>query len=528
MEYRMTSFGAYALVLAILLMATVAHATPLFTDDFTRSEPVAADPSLQAVQKLIRNKQFDQALNAVKSLEKQQPENSDVIILKGTIYAGKGDLINARKSFEQALALQPNSSAARMNLAQLDLKEKQPQAAVQRYEAILANDSTNLQAMLGLAAAAAAKGQEAEYVAWLEKATTAQPSAAEPRVLLTNYYLQKNDARRALTTAQSAQSINPSDTRTLDALATAQLAAGETKNAVSTFGDLARLVPNDPAVLYRLATAQAANRDPESARASLNEALALKPDHLPAEMALASLDLAAGNYAVALKIAQRIQKQYPNATAGFGVQGDVLMAQKQFKSALRAYEKAWRIDQNGLLATKVHQALSGAGDVANADKRLLQWLAAQPSDVGARTYLAAAYLRAGHNKQAIEQYQLVLKTEPKNIVALNDLAWVYQQEKDPRALATAELGYQLQPNNPRILDTLGWILVDRGQPARAVELLQRAVETDSSSAEVRYHLAAALAKNGDKARARRELEALLAKEEAFPQREQAQGLLKEL
>jgi putative PEP-CTERM system TPR-repeat lipoprotein len=525
----MISFGASVVaILAALTLAGVAQATPLLTDEFAPPAARPASADVQSIQKLIKNKQFDRALKAVKTLEKQQPENSDLIVLEGTIHVAKGDSANARKSFERALALQPTSNAARSALAQLDLKEKQPKDAVQQYQAILAKDGSNLQAMLGLAAVAAANGEDAEYVAWLEKASKAQPSAAEPRVLLANYYLKKNDPRKALTTAQSAQSINPSEPRTLEVLATAQLAVGDTRSAVSTLGDLARLQPNDPAVRYKLASAQEANQDPQAARASLNEALALKPDHLPSEMALASLELSAGNDAEALKIAQRIQEQYPNATAGFGVQGDVLMAQKQFESALRAFEKAWRIDQNGLLAIKIHQALSAAGDVQGADKRLLQWLSAHPREDLVRTYLAATYLQTGRHQQAIEQYQIVLKGDPKNIVVLNDLAWTYQQVKDPRALATAESAYQLQPDNPRVIDTLGWILVERGQTRRAVELLQRAVDKDPKSPDARYHLASALAKSGDKTRARRELEALLANNKSFPQRGEAEVLLKTL
>ena len=68
-----------------------------------------------------------------------------------------------------------------------------------------------------------------------------------------------------------------------------------------------------------------------AARASLNTALALKPDHLPSEILLVRLELAAGRHGEALKIAQRIQQQYPNLTSGFGLQGDILMAQSSLR-----------------------------------------------------------------------------------------------------------------------------------------------------------------------------------------------------
>jgi len=307
-----------------------------------------------------------------------------------------------------------------------------------------------------------------------------------------------------------------------------QLAAGEKENATITYTKLARLFPKSPVAHYKLATAQAATNSVAALRASLKNALALKPDYLDAEMLLCSAELAAGRYAEASKIAQQIQKQNPKSASGFVLQGDVLMAQKQFAAALKVYEKALVINNSGIIAVKMHKALSAAGNSKEAESRLVQWLKDQPGDVNARVYLAASYVTAKQNKQAIEQYQLVLQADPKNIRALNDLAWLYQQEKDPRALATAEQAYQLKPDNPEIMDTLGWILVDQDKTARGTELLQKAVERAPASTAIRYHWAAALAKSGDKARARRELADLLTKNKDFPQRQEAQALLKEL
>jgi Tfp pilus assembly protein PilF len=56
----------------------------------------------------------------------------------------------------------------------------------------------------------------------------------------------------------------------------------------------------------------------------------------------------------------------------------------------------------------------------------------------------------------------VVKRNPNNPAALNNLAWAYQQEKDPRALGTAEQAFKLAGDNPGVLDTLGWMLVEQG------------------------------------------------------------------
>jgi putative PEP-CTERM system TPR-repeat lipoprotein len=496
-------------------------------EDAIRLDPGLTKADALLIQNLIQEKQFEKAMAAVEALEKKQPQEAMTFNLKGAVYLGMNDLANARKSFKHAMELQPTSVAAAVNLAQLDLQDKNPEAARRRFEAMLAKDKDNVQVMLGLAGIAAATDQDAEYVAWLQKAAKAAPSSVRPRLLLGHYYLRKGDAKKALAVAQEAQTANPDNAQALDLLGTAQLTAGETQNAITTYGKLARLVPSNPVVRYRLATAQAAGRSIEPARASLNAALALKPDYLPAEILLASIELDAGRYGEALKITQRMQRQHPQAASGFALQGNVLMAQKQFLPALKAYERAFEINRSGLLVVQMHKARSAAGHTQEADAKLRQWLEEQPNDVAARTYLAAIYLKAGQHELAIEQYQRLLQADAKNFRALNDLAWLYQKEKDPRAVTTAEQGYQLYPDNPDITDTLGWILVERGETARALELLQKAAEKAPQSTEIRYHLAVALAKSGDNARARRELADLLANKN-FRQRQEAQALLKQL
>jgi Flp pilus assembly protein TadD len=55
--------------------------------------------------------------------------------------------------------------------------------------------------------------------------------------------------------------------------------------------------------------------------------------------------------------------------------------------------------------------------------------------------------------------------------------------------------------------------------------LEGAAEKAPKVATIRYHLAAVLAKAGDREQARREIEKLLASKEPFPERKQAEALL---
>jgi len=114
------------------------------------------------------------------------------------------------------------------------------------------------------------------------------------------------------------------------------------------------------------------------------------------------------------------------------------------------------------------------------------------------------------------------------VLVLNNLAWAYQQVKDKRALDTAERAYKLKPDNAAVADTLGWMLVEQGNTTRGLELLQKAVVAAPQAHEIRYHLAQAWLKAGDKAKARSELERLLASDAKFPQQAEAIKLLKQL
>lgn len=476
----------------------------------------------------LARKEYDQALQIALRLEKKQPDNPVTFNLLGAVYLGKQDVANARKSFERALVLQPDYFPAVMNLAQMDVRVKDFETARKRFKGIIAKDGKNTRAMVALAQLERAGGNVSESVGWLEKAIKVDSTALPPRLMLAEHYLQSREPQKALALMSEAKASHPKHPGVLNLLGRAQFASGEKSSAVVTYQSLASLQPRSPLAHYQLAAILIATENYPAATESLKKALQLKPDYLDAEAALSALDLRAGRHADALKIAQQVQRQYPDKPAGFALEGDTLMAKKQFAQAAKAYDKAYGISKSSLLAVRMHQALSLAGDTQAPDARLQQWLRENPADSGARIYLAGTYQSAGQNKAAIEQYQQVLQNDRNNLVALNNLASLYQQEKDPRALELAERAYDLRPDSATIADTLGWILVEQGKTARGLELLKKAVTLNPQNPEMRFHLAAALAKSGDKAGARKDLEALLAGGKKFPQREAAQALLNRL
>ena len=176
----------------------------------------------------------------------------------------------------------------------------------------------------------------------------------------------------------------------------------------------------------------------------------------------------------------------------------------------------------------MHSAYTQAGKPEEAEVRLAQWLNQSPDDVGARLYAAQVSMSHGNYKRAIEHYEWLAGKQPENVVVLNNLAWAYQQVKDARALETSERAYKLKPDNAEVTDTLGSILMDQGKTSRGIELLQKAVAAAPNAPDIRYHLAQAWVKTGEKQKAHKELERLLSTDVKFPQRTEATTLLKQV
>ena len=480
------------------------------------------------VMALLRNKEYDKALEAVKAMERQQAANPVVLNLKGGVYLAKQDYAAARASFNQALGVDPVYLPALDNLTQLDLADKKPEQARKRYEAVLAKFPKNAGLMTALAKLAAAQDNKAEATRWLERASKENPDALAPAVLLGSYYLESGDGKKALALAQGLQTSNPTNPEAMALLAQAQAANGNLAGSLETYTKLAQLQPGSPNLQVRIAAIQLALNDQAGALQSVRRALSLQPDLLEAQVSEITLLLAKGSQGEALALARKIQLQRPRLPAGFKLEGDVLMTQNKPLAAAKLYEQAYAISNMGPLVIQIHRALMAADKGPEAQARINTWLRDNPSDQITRLYLAGAKLARKEYRPAIEQYEKLLQQNPTHIVALNDLAWAYQQEKDPRALAMAERAYRQQAANPAVLDTLGWILVEAGNTARALPLLQKASTLAPDAPEIRYHLGAALAKSGDTKAARTQLEQLLASNKQFPNRADAQALLAQL
>ena len=476
----------------------------------------------------LRQKQFDAALASIAALEKKQAADPLTWNYRGAAYLGKQDAVRARDSFSQALKLDPAFFPAAANLAQLDLKDKQPAAARQRFEGILKADPKHLNAMLALADLGLLNKDEKTYVSWLDKAAAAHPQALQPRLALARYQLAKGDKNKALATAREAVNAQPDNPAALDLLGTTQLALGDTPNALGSYRKLVERQPGQAAPLIRLANAQIVAKDLAGARKTLQDALRIQPDFIEAQLMLGGVEIQGARFDEAHKLARQVQQQKPDSPTGFILEGDTAFARKDFPAALAAFERAHKLKPSGTLLVRQLQVFNATQRPEEGEKRLVAWLAANPQDASTRAALAESLIKRKQYKAASEHYLILNKSNPNNLLVLNNLAWSLFESNDNRALGFAEQALKLKPDNPSVMDTLGWILVRQGQTERGVKLLQQALSKAPDAAEIHWHLAAAYEKTGDRTRAQSELDRLLASGLAFPQEQEARALLKQL
>lgn len=494
----------------------------------TKLDANSVHAGLTLVRAELAQKNYDKALAAVNTLLQTQPNNAVVHDLKGLVLVGRKDMAGARASFDKAASLQPNYYPATANLATLAMLEKKPADAKAHLNAFLEKNKKSAEAMTALAALAANERNIPEATRWLEQAQAENPDAIGPAIRLANQYLVTKQEQKALTLVRKMQVTNPDSLELLDLLGKAQMANQDLSGALESYSKFAAAQPKNAPVQMALANLHMMLKNPTAAEASVKKALQLQPDYPAAQLAYAELLFRKKQPDQAIAQARALQKAHPTVAAGFMLEGDILMNQGKAAQALSLYEKGLALSKSPDMLMKTANALRATGKGAEAEKRLTQAIQQHPTDYRLQLFRAEYSLGDKQYKQAAEQLEAIVKAQPNHAAALNNLAYAYQQNKDSRALATADAAYKLASEEPAVMDTLGWILVEQGDTKRALPLLQKASVKAPQSADIRYHLAVGLFKSGDKVGARKEAEQALANGQAFAQADDARALLKQL
>lgn len=442
--------------------------------------------------------EIDQAMQIADDLLVRKPDNPLALNLRGGAFMAKGDRVAARQSFERALSIAPDYRPALSNLARLELLEGYVDKAKQLYLDAISRNANDAVAMKALGQIAQRQNDLETASQWYEKAIAANRKDVSTQIELVNIYQKLGKSDRVQYLTHELKQGHSGDIRVLEAVGKLELQAGEKNKASKTFQRMANMRPDSADDLSRIARLQLAADDTEGAYNTLRRAVWVAPDHVEALSTLVRLEARTRRVDDALLRAQQFRVSWPDSDLGDQLLGEVLVNQQRYDEAIEAFEAALNKSETVENTLRLHLALRAA----SKPRKALETLQSRAKKFGqepryARA-LAAAYIDTQDYDIAIREHERLLESSPNDASILNNLAWLYEETGDARALATAEHAYRLSPQAPEIMDTLGWILVQRGDAARGLTLLREAHARSATNPGIRYHLAVALARLGRK------------------------------
>lgn len=455
----------------------------------------------------MRQAKPQKALQTAEIMVKHDPANLTALNFLGTLKGASGDKAGARATYSQVLARDASFVPSVLNLVRLDVGDKRFDEARKLLDGLLKKDSNNHQALGEYGMLEQRAGRQNEAIRHLTKAGEVQRNDPNPLLALIDLHLAQSQGDAALTVAKALAINFQSDLRVQLALAKAYLAIGDTGNARFTLTGATRLAEYNARYQVVIARLQLAANNPDGAAYSLSKALQESPNDLSALVLLVEVEARRGDVAKADAALKTLLAKHPNALEAARVSADLALFRGQYPAAISGYRKVLVHSDTTGNALALVQAYMNSGETDKAAIFLEEWVKKHRNDQLALKVLAETQFRAGRLSQARQTYQQVIKANPEDASSLNNYANLLSQLKDPGAQDAAEKALKLSPGHPAYADTLGWILVGKGQPESGLRYLREARLRSPENAEIRFHLAYALAKIGRKEEAREELRA---------------------
>ncbi|GEM_PF-1037329 len=463
----------------------------------------------------------DKALSAVTGLLGRHPENPIAHNAHGYVLEVSDDKPAAQAAFEKALSLDPAFHPARINLARLAISADQPERGREHFNAVLEQDDYHVFALMGLAALALQDDNldEAERL-WL-LAREHNPDAVPPRYLLARHYRAKKNDTLAEVLIKEAYKLAPFAPQVQAEYADVMLAAGNFEDALQAARSLTERVPESLQGLELLAKIYNQLGDEAGLTATLQKIADIAPNAVGAQVLLGRLAIRRKDFEQAKGIATELISGVDNAAIGHELLGDSFAAEDRPEDAIETYMQAAELATSSSIVLKLDHLERQLG---RAGGRLDKWLEEHPDDVQVRLVRASHMHGEDTGESVITEYERMMIQQKDNPIVLNNLAWLYHEAGDKRAIELAQKAYDLAPRSPEIMDTYGWILFSNGQAEQGLAILKKAEESAPDNPDIGFHMASALHSSGDSHQARKRLDEILRKHAAFSMREKAEAL----
>lgn len=407
-------------------------------------------------QQLLAEQKYADALLALDNVFRRDPMNFEGRMIQGQIFLAKSDAKMAIDTFEKLDNAYTSVPVIKFHLARAYL--------------------------LG--------GNVSQATSSLSQAVTGDPNFAEALLLQGELNLRRGEAQPVVTSMLELIAKQPKLLSAHLLLADAYRALGRLDEGAEICKAQSVASPESSHPWFLLGNIRRQQGKLPEAREAYEKAGALGHDAFLTSYQLVELDLMAKDYDSASKRVARQIAQTPNAAGAHFLQARIFAAQQKWDLAETSLVKTLELDPNFVSAyDMLVSTYVAAGKLTQALGKLDGMVALNPSSERPLMLSAMIHDRTKDHEKAAATYEKLLAQNPNFAPALNNLAWLYAEHlhKMDRAFELARKARTLQPGNPAIADTLGWISYKRGDYPQAVALLREAVAKLPDEHEVQYH-----------------------------------------
>ncbi len=465
-----------------------------------KSGPQGVQAKTQWARVLLAQGQVEEADKLVAEVLQANPKDMSATLLQGLIAMAQKDGLKAVNDLRIVTQDQPNNAAAWLLLARAYRLNKEPEQAKD--------------------AARKALGLKKDYM--------------EARGFLYDLYLQNKDYDGAIREIKGFLLYDPGDIPNLVDLGDVYVVKKDYDKARESFQKIVDLQPKAPLGYFELGLLNRVQQQREQAQKYFELALAQDPNYLPALRQEVALDLEQKHADKALERVKQALARSPKNAQFHELLGGLLLAGNQPKEAATALEESLSLNPGkGDAIPLLLAAYQRESDQEQVARQLEERVANPASPKFYSLVLAMLYETQKKFDKARELYQALLKQDLFPDLTRNNFAYLLAEhfptpENLDQALKLVSESLEDFPNDPRILDTAGWVLCKKGDFAKGRIDLEKAATKAPQNLTTVYHLGWCQAKLGETAKAQETLKKALAAEGDFPDRAAAQKLLESL
>jgi tetratricopeptide (TPR) repeat protein len=515
---------------------------------------------------LVMQGKIDEGLAHLQRAIEINPLQSTAVTKVGDVYLARHDLAKAKAQFQQAVALNPGDRFAHQRLGMIFEQEMDYPQAVDHFEKGLIGSppdyvgvKVNLGRLYNLA------HQYRKTVDLLTPVVTESYPDATAHLVLGTAWLLLHDPRQALVYFERAKKVETRPEAGQLALGIAYREAGDLEKSQQELEAALKVKPDWSAAEYQMGETLAAANQLKEAMAFYTRVATREPaSRVAMQNHMAEVYARHGERDEAIKLYQALRTDGSADVRAYAGLATVLQASDRLpeaEAALREADQRYPENAQVQYSLGMHLALTRdydraikslrhAHELAPADPRIQKaisltefrrndirtaiveaqrLLALVPDSYEDQFYLATLQEQVGQDGEAEKLYEGVLRHSADHVGALNNLAQVRLREKQPQAaLELAQKAARLAPENPSVLDTLGWVQYSCGNLHEAAATLEKAVANGAGNPGHRYHLAVLYSQLGRKTNALEQLDLALKPETGFPDRGDALRLAGQL